>query len=190
MAEAARNTNDAPGVRFDSLYRAFHREILAYFLRRMPRADAEDAAAEVFTVAWRRIDEVPPGSDATAWLYGVAHNVLSNHRRGWRRALRLGRRLAGLASEVVQTPETQVIRSAEDELLLAALHRLRWSDRELLRLVTWEKLSYESIGDLLGISEAAAGKRISRARKRLAGELARLERKKRFPVPLLRRKEY
>lgn len=91
--------------RFDSLYRDHHREILAYFIRRIPRSDAEDAAADVFTVAWRRLDQIPKGDQAVGWLYGVAHKVLSNHWRAGRRALWLNRRLGGLGSPAPETPE-------------------------------------------------------------------------------------
>jgi RNA polymerase sigma-70 factor (ECF subfamily) len=48
--------------------------------------------AETFTVAWRRIADVPSGQDARAWLYGVARRVLANHDRAIRR--RLDERLA------------------------------------------------------------------------------------------------
>lgn len=161
--------------RFDDLYRAHHAEVLAYFVRRIPRSDAEDAAANVFTVAWRRMDRVPEGADEIKWLFGVAHKTLSNHQRGWRRALQLKRKLAGLGSPPAVTPELQVVRSAEDEMLLQALDKLSWSDSEILRLVTWERLSHEAIGLLLGISEAAAAQRISRARRRLAVWLDKIE---------------
>ena len=73
-------------------------------------------------------------------------------------------------------------------MLIGALNQLRSSDREILKLATWEKLPHGSIGELLGISEAAVDQRISRARKRLAKELEHIEIKQRFPVALLRRK--
>lgn len=161
--------------RFDDLYRAHHREILAYFVRRIPRPDAEDAAADVFTVAWRRFDQIPEGDAAVSWLFGVAHKTLSNHRRSWRRAVRLRGRLAGLAPSSPTTPELQVVRSAEDQMLLDALHQLAPSDAEILKLATWEKLAHETIGTMLGISEAAVAQRISRARGRLAKHLSRIE---------------
>jgi RNA polymerase sigma-70 factor (ECF subfamily) len=175
-------------ARFDALYRRHHRDVLAYFVRRVPRRDAEDATAEVFTVAWRRLDHIPAGERAIAWLFGVAHNVLSNHRRGLRRARRLTTRLKAMGEPPGESPELQVVKSAEDALLLDALDRLRPRDAEILRLVAWEKLSHRVIGDTLGISEAAAGQRISRARKRLAAEVGRLEAGRRSPISLLNKK--
>ncbi len=175
--------------RFDSLYRAHHREILAYFIRReIPRPNAEDAAADVFTVAWRRLDQIPDGDQAVGWLFGVAHKVLSNHRRSWRRVLRLDRRLRGLAGPPSGTPELQVVMAEEDQILIRALNQLRRSDREILKLATWEKLPHSSIGELLGITQVAVDQRISRARKRLARELDLIESKQKLSVPLLRRR--
>ncbi len=79
--------------------------------------------------------------------------------------------------------------SVEDQMLIGALNQLRRSDREILRLATWEKMPHSSIGELLGTTEAAVDQRISRARKRLAKELERIENKQKLPDLLLRRKE-
>ncbi len=176
-------------ARFDSLYRSHHREILAYFLRRMPGPDAEDATAEVFAVAWRRLDAIPAGGEAVGWLFGVAHNALSSHRRGRRRRLRLNEKLGGLATPAAPTPEHQVVRSEKDEAMLQALAGIRRSSAEILRLSAWEQLSHHQIGGILGISEAAVGQRIARARKQLRRELDRLESKQGLRVSLRNRTE-
>ena len=58
-----------------------HPRVLRYALRRCTSAEAaEDAAAEVFLVAWRRVDEVPP--DSLPWLFATARRVIANQRRG------------------------------------------------------------------------------------------------------------
>lgn len=173
MPDPGRTGRGPAEARFDALYRGHHREILAYCIRRLPPAEAEDAAADVFAIAWRRIDDVPPADEAIAWLFGVAHRVLSNHRRAGRRFRRLSGRLGGLGSSPSETPETQVVRSAEQQLLITALESLRWSDQEILRLATWEQLPHASIAEMLGISPSAVGQRLSRARKRLGEELVR-----------------
>ena len=178
MAESQKTQRSAD-LCFDALYRRHHQEILAYCLRRLPADDAEDAAAEVFAVAWRRLDRVPDGDRAIAWLYATAHRVLANQWRSGRRRRRLAKRLLGLGTTSPETPEAQVVRLYEHEMLLAALDRLRWSDKEILRLATWEKLPHATIGEVLGIRDVAVGQRIFRARKRLAGELRRVEREHR-----------
>jgi RNA polymerase sigma factor (sigma-70 family) len=64
----------------------------------------------------------------------------------------------------VETPEVYLLQSAENQRLIDALEKLSGVDKEILKLATWEKLSDKAIAQLLGISESAVGKRMSRAR--------------------------
>ena len=59
-----------------------------------------DLLADVYLVAWRRIDEVPRGDGARMWLYGVARRQLANQRRGDRRRSALASELAGALRSV------------------------------------------------------------------------------------------
>ncbi len=47
---------------FEQVYRAHAQAIYSYCLRRTTTMEAKDAAAAVFTVAWRRFDELPAQS--------------------------------------------------------------------------------------------------------------------------------
>lgn len=85
--------------RFCLLYDQNLAPIRNYCLRRLPRAEVNDAVAEVFVVVWRRIDTAPNGDDARPWLYGIARNVIRNTDRSLRRRTRLLGRL-GLFWEV------------------------------------------------------------------------------------------
>ena len=60
-----------PSFEADRHYDAIH----SYFVRRTDPASTQDLTAEVFLVAWRRIDDVPRGEETLLWLYGVAANV-------------------------------------------------------------------------------------------------------------------
>jgi RNA polymerase sigma-70 factor (ECF subfamily) len=154
---------------FRRLYKEHGREILAYALRRAGGPeDAADVVAETFLVAWRRLEDVPPGEQARLWLYGVARRTLANQRRGERRRERLGERLrADLPTALAGSPELQ----GPDAL--AALERLGPEDREVLRLSAWEELSPSELAAVLGISAVAARSRLHRARRRLRRELER-----------------
>ena len=80
--------------RFGRLYGEHGRALLAYALRRTSDAqDAADLVADVFLVAWRRLDDVPPGEGGRLWLYGVARHALANQQRSERRRVRLAERL-------------------------------------------------------------------------------------------------
>jgi DNA-directed RNA polymerase specialized sigma24 family protein len=54
---------------FRRLYADHGRQILAYAQRRAgDPEDAADVVAETFLVAWRRLEDVPPGEQARLWL--------------------------------------------------------------------------------------------------------------------------
>lgn len=56
---------------FESLYTSHYQEIAAYVRRRVADREADDVIAQVFVVAWRRIERVPtPPADrlcCSAW---------------------------------------------------------------------------------------------------------------------------
>lgn len=169
---------------FEALYRAHAAEVLAYCARRTGREEAKDAASEVFVVAVRRIEDVPPGDGALPWLYGVAANVLKNRARSQRRRFRLISKMSGRVERSVPGPEPQIVRREEHDELIAALEALPEKDREVLRLVEWEGLSRQQVADMMFVSRAAIDQRISRAYKRLGRTLGVSEREPRTaPVP-------
>jgi RNA polymerase sigma-70 factor (ECF subfamily) len=173
--------NDA---RFDALYREHAVDVLGYCGRRTSREDAKDAASEVFVVALRKIDTVPPGDGALPWLYSVAKNVLRNRARSSRRRGRLALKLEGAGNETVEGPEPQVVRHSEHERLIEALGKLNTKDQEILRLVEWEGLSREQVAEMFFVSRAAIDQRISRAYKRLARTLGVPNKAHIAPVPI------
>ena len=65
--------------RFNALFASYSSDIVAYCgWRAASASDAQDAAAEVFLIAWRRLDELPEGDGARVWLYATARKVLAN----------------------------------------------------------------------------------------------------------------
>lgn len=160
-------------ARFEAVFAAESRAILGYALRRVDAAeDAADIVAETFLVAWRRIDDVPAGTDARPWLYGVARRVLANHVRGVRRRTRLGERLR---EELLTRPD--VTRHDEDDAAATvrdAMLRLSDDDRELLRLTSWEGLAPADLATAMSLPPATVRTRLHRARNRLRTELEAL----------------
>jgi RNA polymerase sigma-70 factor (ECF subfamily) len=157
-------------ARFATLYERHYDGVLAYCTRRIGRTDADDAAADVFAVAWRRLDEVESVVER-AWLFGVARGVLANRWRSERRRRGLIGRVSGLRPMPSDSPDEQVVRRAEDEEVLNAVRGLKMMDREVLMLSAWEDLAPREIAAVLGISVVAAEQRLHRAKKRLAKAL-------------------
>ena len=154
---------------FETLVRAHQRDVLSYCARRATRADAWDAASEVFLVAWRRIDDIPSEAGVRAWLFGIAYKVLSNQRRSARRRLFEKASAETMSRQLADEP---VVANPVDDGLIEALSRLKAADREILQLTLWEELSREEIAEALGISTEVVHKRYSRAKRRLRDELA------------------
>lgn len=145
---------------FERVWRDEMPRIFLYAARHVGAADAHDVAAETFTVAWRRCDDIsdPP----FPWLLGVARHVVSNHVRTLQRGRRLQDRVRLLTAVTGQSsPHLDFAERLEALQRLAALSE---KEREALLLTAWDGLSAEEAARLLGVSPAAVRKRISRAR--------------------------
>jgi RNA polymerase sigma-70 factor (ECF subfamily) len=147
--------------RFERMYRDHADRVHAYAWRRSNAATADEVVAEVFLVAWRRLDRVP--GEPLPWLLGVSRRVLANRRRSIRRAAALQDRL----QEGFSPPQAGVV----DHTVLGALATLGERDRELLLLIAWEGLSQAEAAEVLGIRRPAVATRLHRARQRLADAL-------------------
>ena len=159
--------SETPESYFEALYAENYARVLGYVLRRAPTAVAADVVAEVFLVAWRRLDQVP--QEALPWLLGVARKTLANERRGWRRR-------AALADALAENSGAELRARAVDEeeglqALGDAVARLGEIDRDLLRLIAWDGLTTREAARVLGISYAACRVRLHRLRRRLVRDL-------------------
>lgn len=141
-----------------------HLAAVAAYARRRGSRDADALAAEVMTIAWRRLADVPV-DDPRPWLYATARNlVLADARR----SPPVTTREAGEPVDVAPGPEILELDPALDEAL-QALSRL---DREALLLVAWEDLTPTEAARSLGINPTAFRVRLLRARRRLRAKLA------------------
>lgn len=153
--------------RFEALYAEYYGRVLGYVVRRAPATVAGDVVADVFLVAWRRLDQVP--DEPLPWLLGVARKTLANERRGVRRRVALSEALAQRGSN---EEHTELALNDEMQVLADAVNRLAETDRELLRLVAWDGLKTREAAKVLGISHPACRVRLHRLRRRLAREIA------------------
>jgi RNA polymerase sigma factor (sigma-70 family) len=150
--------------RFNTLFASYGPDIVAYCGWRAGSAsDAQDATAEVFLTAWRRLDDVPEGDAARVWLYATARRVIANQRRSNRRRLALQERLVREAGTPRQDPSSS---DPQDALVHEALRRLGPRDREVLLLAEWEGLSPAQIASVVGCLTVTARGRLHRARRR------------------------
>jgi RNA polymerase sigma-70 factor (ECF subfamily) len=148
---------------FDTAYPALRRYARA---RGLEAADADDLVAEVLTIAWRRLDDVP-SDDPLPWLFATARNVWRNNLRSARRRAELTAR-APAATAAAAPPEPGVYSVAD---ILAALATLTDDDQEILRLAAWDGLTTAQLARTFSCNEGTARVRLHRARQRLAQSL-------------------
>jgi RNA polymerase sigma-70 factor (ECF subfamily) len=146
--------------RFDALFETHYLSVSRYCIRRLGPADGEDAAAEVFAIAWRRLDQMPTDEATRAWLLAVAYRVVGNQYRSRRRRSRLSDRLITEVSVGGGPVE------GEARLVQETLDSLSKDDREILRMAAWDGLTRTEIAMVIGIKENAVDQRLFRARAR------------------------
>ncbi len=152
------------GDRLEHLAATVGPDVLAYLARRVdPVEDAADVYSQVLTITWQKLRAVPADDrEAFAWMIGEARRCLANHRRGGVRRSALADRLRARLPAAVTPGDPDAVVDTE-----RALARLSGEDRELVTLVYWEQLTAREAAWVLGISEAAARKRLERARSSL-----------------------
>ncbi|MEU6408502.1 RNA polymerase sigma factor [Microbispora sp. NPDC046933] len=162
--------------RFAGVFDRHADEIHAYAGRRLGPEHADDVTAETFLVAFRkrhRYDTSRP--DARPWLYGIAGNLISGHRRSEVRRLRALARAPHDARERGSHEEERGAERASAAALrpalAAALARLSAAERDLLLLVAWADLSYEEAAEALKIPIGTVRSRLHRVRAKLRRHL-------------------
>jgi len=150
-------------ARFEALYRAHCGAVRSFAHRRVPSAAADDVVADVFVLAWRRLDQAP--GDELPWLLGIARGVLANRRRSDSRQEALRDRIAANTARGAE-PEPED-RSDGDSALMRALRSLSRLDQEVLLLVAWDGLDRAQAASVLGITPGLFSVRLHRARRRL-----------------------
>ncbi len=152
---------------FAGLFRRHGQSIYNYCFRRTADwALAEDLTSVVFLEAWRHREELPAHRDSLVpWLYGVASNVLRNHRRSSRRREALLKRLSpedlpDFSDDLVDRLDA----TRQMQEILEVIERLPLRQQDVLSLCLWEGLSYEETAFALGLPVGTVRSRLARAK--------------------------
>ena len=132
-------------------------------LRDVPAS--EDVAQDVFLAAWAGLPKLRNKASFLAWLRQLTRNHCREYARRQRRYLPLSD-----ASEPIDPAPSWVERALkqEQELILhSALNEIPPDAREIITLYYREEGSLARCAWLLGLTDSAAKKRLSRARARL-----------------------
>lgn len=140
-----------------------------YLIRRVPVSAVDDLLSDTLLVVWRRLDDIPSGSQLP-WAYGVARNVVGNHRRSVTRLHNLEHRLTLEPAAIDPGPDHLL---DGDPDLESALQELSDEELELVRLWAWEGLEPREIARVMATSANAVSLRLSRIKRKLRDQIER-----------------
>ncbi len=158
---------DALGVLFERHARA----IRTYCFRRTGDvAAADDLTSATFLEAWRRRDVALDADSVLPWLYGVATNVVRNHRRSLNRFRVAIARMPRERDQPDFAPDAHERVACEQQMrdVLDIVRRLPRAEQEVLALCAWQGLDATDAAAALGLAPASVRARLSRARRRVA----------------------
>jgi RNA polymerase sigma-70 factor (ECF subfamily) len=183
----ARLAIDGDGEAFAQLYDRHERRVYGYCLRMLGTPDeAADATQETFMRLLRRLPAMEGREvNFVAYALTTARNACYDGIEARSRVRPAAEpidqattepgapigRDAGELGEIALDPERAALLAAAREDVRAANGRLPERQREALALRELEQLSYEQIGEVIGLNENAVAQLISRARIRLREEL-------------------
>jgi RNA polymerase sigma factor (sigma-70 family) len=137
------------------------------------RADAEDLTQEVFMRVFRSLESYTPGT-FEGWLHRITTNLFLDQarRKAKIRFDSLGDQPDGRLPGRTPPPDHQVLDTVFDSDVEQALMALAPQFRAAVVLCDVEGLSYEEIGEVLGLKLGTVRSRIHRGRAQLRRALA------------------
>ena len=132
------------------------------------RAAAEDLVQETYMKALRGFSSFKQGTNFRAWMYKILRNTFLTSQAGLKASASLSLdsdddKVAEPAA--AETPESALLAHVEQDTIQQALERLPVKFREIILLCDSEEMSYQEIGETLGIPTGTVMSRLSRARK-------------------------
>ena len=162
-----RSQNGDPSA-FNELLLKYRNRVMGVAVRMLgDRAEAEDLAQDVFVKVYHALNGFRGESLFSTWLYRITANSCLNHRKKQKHEIQLARGFDGLAlipSDGASNPHSLLEKKELTLLLEKAIQALPRERRIILILRDIEGLSYEQIGETLGVELGTVRSRLHRAR--------------------------
>ncbi|MFL5844217.1 MAG: RNA polymerase sigma factor [Solirubrobacteraceae bacterium] len=178
LVAAVRRSDDTA---FEELFRRYQQRVTAYVARMVGcREHAEEIAQEAFISALRRMRETDQPIVFKAWIYGIARNGAIDHLRARsRRAPEVGYDHVEAFVEpagVLSAPAPEAAMENKQSLsdLQGAFGGLSEAHHQILVMRELEGLSYDQLGERMGMSRSQVESTLFRARRRLEEEYSEL----------------
>ena len=128
---------------------------------------SEDIAQEAFISAWQNLQRLQNPTSFLPWLRQITRNLAYDHLRGRQRRsgeLDDADEVIAAAADPQPDPAQQALQDEELRVAADLISALPDESREVLLLYYREGQSSQQVAALLGLSDAAVRKRLSRAR--------------------------
>lgn len=169
---------------FGKLYERYYASMvwLAYTVV-SDRDMAEDCAQEAFALACEEMPRLKQPQKFSNWVAGICRNVA----RQWAKRKR-NEVLATTDSPGLSEQNKRGLANKVKEAIRIAIDGLPKMYQEPLILHYWNRMSYEEVGGILGISKSVVKGRIFRARQKIKKYLRRKSLNKGISYETIRRK--
>ena len=166
-------------IAFEQLVLRYQDRLVAFFFYVIhDRFASEDLAQEAFLRVYKSRERYEPTARFSTWLFRIAHNLASNQKRGAarRREIPLGSHAGDhnfrppeqiLADKSALLPTRQLDSREIRDVVRNAVEELTEGQRTAVILHKFEEMSYEEIGEIMGLGTVAVKSLLSRARGKL-----------------------
>ncbi len=165
--ELVRRAQKGDQKAFDALVGRYWDKTYRLALSIVGPSDAEDVASSAFLQAWKSLSRFGLRSSFATWLYRITFNIAVRQKRKQAREEPMEEVEEGTEPSLWDIEEM-----ASDREIKRLLHRLVQQLPEELRvplvLRFWNDLSYEEIGQVLGVRESTARMRTAEALQRIS----------------------
>ena len=171
---AAAAAAGSPALDFDAIYEE-HIDYVWRTLRRLGIAekDLEDLCHEVFIAFFKRQDAFDPSRPLKPWLFGIAFNIASDHRRTGPRRFEVSGEVEDRHDESPDA-EARVMAGQDKQLVHAALQVLDLDRRAVFVLHELEGQPIPAVAEALGVPLNTCYSRLRMARQQFTDEVRRL----------------
>lgn len=174
---------DGNAAAFEEVVRRYQDRVLGLLQNLVPNRElAEDLAQDVFVRVYRARENYTPQAKFATWLFTITHNVAKNAIRQLSRRKEVqvsdpsptaGDDRPGLSLDQMAKAESGLLparvldRMEISEIVRQAMDLLPPRQRMVLLLAKFEEMSYQDIGETMGLTVQAVKSLLSRARNNL-----------------------